>query len=159
MLKRVVQTNSACQRIRHTYLQFNCSWNLARKFVSFDWRVHQTQSNKNRICSDNWSSCNARISMIKARTLFEYQLEIARSNIACKRISNNCQIILQLFGYYIFCNNLQHKKNQANFEVSEVLVTLQIGKARVMIHIKAGHSNNCQIILINKLFGYHIFLQ
>ena len=25
--------------------------------------------------------------------------------------SNNCQIILKLFGYDIFCNNLQHKNN------------------------------------------------
>ena len=54
--------------------------------MSFDWGVHQTQSNKNRICSDNWSSCNARISMVKARTLFEYQLEIERSNINCKHV-------------------------------------------------------------------------
>ena len=54
--------------------------------MSFDWRVHQTQSNKTRICSDNWSSCNVRISMVKARALFEYQLEIARSDIACKRV-------------------------------------------------------------------------
>ena len=25
--------------------------------------------------------------------------------------SNNCQVILKLFGYVIFCNSLQHKKN------------------------------------------------
>ena len=25
--------------------------------------------------------------------------------------SNNCQIILKLFGYDLFCNNLQHKNN------------------------------------------------
>ena len=25
--------------------------------------------------------------------------------------SNNCQIILKLFGYDIFCNNMQHKNN------------------------------------------------
>ena len=29
------------------------------------------------------------------------------------------------------------------------------GKARVMLHIGAGHSNYCRIIL--KLFGYDIF--
>ena len=86
LLEHVVQTNWVCQPIRNTYLQFNCSLNLARKFVSFDWRVHQTQSNKNRICSDNWSSCNACISLVKAGTLFEYQLKIAWSNIACKHV-------------------------------------------------------------------------
>ena len=37
--------------------------------------------------------------------------------------SNNCQIILKLFGCDKFCNNLQHKKFQANLEVSEVLIT------------------------------------
>ena len=37
--------------------------------------------------------------------------------------SNNCQIILKFFRYGIFCNNLQHKKVQANLEVSEVLIT------------------------------------
>ena len=73
-------------KIRNTYLQFNCNLNLAWKFVSFDWMVHQTQSNKNRICSDNWSSCNACISMVKAQTLFEYQLEIAQFNIACRHV-------------------------------------------------------------------------
>ena len=31
--------------------------------------------------------------------------------------SNNCQIILKLFGYDIFCNNLQQTKFQANLEV------------------------------------------
>ena len=25
--------------------------------------------------------------------------------------NNNCQIILKLFGYDIFCNNMQHKNN------------------------------------------------
>ena len=29
------------------------------------------------------------------------------------------------------------------------------GKARVMLHIGAGHSNHCQTIL--KLYGYNIF--
>ena len=36
-LEQVVQTNSVCLRIRNTYLEFNCSSNLAQKFVSFDW--------------------------------------------------------------------------------------------------------------------------
>ena len=49
------------------------------------------------------------------------------------------------------------KKFQANSEVSEVLITYVTnrGKARVMLHIGAGHNNSCQIIL--KLFGYDIF--
>ena len=34
--------------------------------------------------------------------------------------SNNCQIILKLFGYDILCSKLQHKKFQENLEVSEV---------------------------------------
>ena len=29
--------------------------------------------------------------------------------------SNNCQIIIKLFGYDIFCNNLQHKKMSNKF--------------------------------------------
>ena len=37
--------------------------------------------------------------------------------------SDNYQIILKLFGYDIFCNNLQCKKFKANLEVSEVLIT------------------------------------
>ena len=86
VLKQVLQTSSVCQRTRNAYFQFNCSSNLARKFASFDWRVHQTQSNKNRICSDNWSNCNACISLVKAGTLFEYQLKIAKSSIACKHV-------------------------------------------------------------------------
>ena len=58
--------------------------------------------------------------------------------------SNNCQIILKLFGYDIFRNNLQHKKFQANLEVSEVLITYVTnrGKATVVVHRGAGHSNN-----------------
>ena len=51
--------------------------------------------------------------------------------------SRNCQVILQLFGYDIFCNNLQHKKNvKGNLEVSEVLITYVTnrGEARVMLH-------------------------
>ena len=35
----------------------------------------------------------------------------------------NCQIIRKLFGYDISCNNLQHKKRQANLKVSEVLIS------------------------------------
>ena len=48
-------------------------------------------------------------------------------------------------------------KIEANLEVSEVLITYVTdkGKARMMLHIGAGHSNNCQITL--KLFGYDIF--
>ena len=37
--------------------------------------------------------------------------------------SNNYQIIVELFGYDIFCNNLQCKKFEVNLEVSEVLIT------------------------------------
>ena len=37
--------------------------------------------------------------------------------------SSNCQIMLQLFECDKFCNNLQHKKFQANLEVSDVLIT------------------------------------
>ena len=68
--------------------------------------------------------------------------------------SNNCQVKLKLFGYDI---QIQF---QANLEVSEALITyVTYGGGRlgvgVMLHIGAGHSNNCQIIL--KLFGYDIF--
>ena len=41
------------------------------------------------------------------------------------------------------------KKFQANLEVLITYVTKR-GEARVMLHIGAGHTNNCQIIL--KLF-------
>ena len=56
--------------------------------------------------------------------------------------------------FAIICST---KKFQANLEVSEVLITYVTnrGKARVMLHIGAGHSNNSQIIL--KLFGSDIF--
>ena len=39
--------------------------------------------------------------------------------------------------YDIFCNNLQHKKFEANLEISEVLITsvTNRGEARVMLHI------------------------
>ena len=71
--------------------------------------------------------------------------------------SNNCQIIRKFFVYGIFCNNWQDKKFQANLEVSEVLITYVTNKrkARVMVHIGAGHSNNCQII--RQFFAYDIF--
>ena len=71
--------------------------------------------------------------------------------------SNNCQIILKLFGYDIFCNNLLHKKNSTKFGGIRGInhFCYKLGKARVMLDIGAGHSNNCQIIL--KLFGYDIF--
>ena len=73
--------------------------------------------------------------------------------------SNNHQILLELFGYDIFCNNLQRKKFNVNLEVSEVLITYVTnrGKGEVMLHIGAGQSNNYQIIL--ELFGYDICLQ
>ena len=71
--------------------------------------------------------------------------------------SNNYQIILELFGYHIFCNNLKRKKCKVNLEVSEVLIAYLTyrGKARVMLHIGAGQSNDHQIVL--KLLGYDIF--
>ena len=63
--------------------------------------------------------------------------------------SNNCQIIIKLFGYDILCKNLQHKKCEANLEVSEVLSTYVTnrGKAGVVLHIGAGHSNSHRIII------------
>ena len=56
--------------------------------------------------------------------------------------SNNCQIILKLFRYAIFAITCSTKKFKANFEVLEVLITYitNKGKARVMLHIGAGHS-------------------
>ena len=56
--------------------------------------------------------------------------------------------------FAIICST---KKFQANLELSEALITYVTnrGKVWVMLHIGAGHSNNCQIIL--KLFGYDIF--
>ena len=53
--------------------------------------------------------------------------------------------------------SLLKKISKMHLEVSEVLITYitNRGKAKVMLHIGAGHSNNCQIIL--KLFGYDIF--
>ena len=69
--------------------------------------------------------------------------------------SINYQIILELFRYDIFCNNLQCKK--VNLKVSEVLITYVTnkGKAEVMLDIGTSQSNNYQIIL--ELFGYDIF--
>ena len=56
-------------------------------------------------------------------------------------------------------NNIlpQKKISKIHLEVSEVLTTYVTnrGKARVMLHTGAGHSNNSQII--SKLFGYDIF--
>ena len=56
-------------------------------------------------------------------------------------------------------NNILPKKkiSKIHLQVSEVLIiyVTNMGKARVMLHIGAGHSNNCQIIL--KLFEYDIF--
>ena len=66
--------------------------------------------------------------------------------------SNNCKTILKLFVYDIFAIICSTKKFQANLEVSEVLITYI--RNRVMLHIGASHSNNCQIIL--KLFKYDI---
>ena len=70
--------------------------------------------------------------------------------------SNNSHVKLKLFGYDI---QIQF---QANLEVPEALITYitnrgggGVARHRVMLHIGAGHSNNCQIIL--KLFGYDIF--
>ena len=72
--------------------------------------------------------------------------------------SNNCQTILNCLHvtyFAIICSN--KTIFYANLEVSEVLITYVTnrGKAIVMLHIGAGHRNNCQIIL--KLFGYHLF--
>ena len=49
------------------------------------------------------------------------------------------------------------KKFKVNLEVSEVFIThiTYRRKARVMLHIGAGQSNNYQITL--ELFGYDIF--
>ena len=56
--------------------------------------------------------------------------------------------------FTIICST---KTFEANLEVSEVLKTYATnrGKARMMLHIGAGHSNNCQGI--RKFFGYDIF--
>ena len=51
------------------------------------------------------------------------------------------------------------KISKIHLKVSELLIiyVTNRGKARVMLHKGAGHSNNCQIIL--ELFGYDIILQ
>ena len=56
--------------------------------------------------------------------------EVMLHMLACQ--SNNYQIILELFRYHMFCNNLQGKKFKVNLEVSEVLIThvTYRGKAR-----------------------------
>ena len=82
---------------------------------------------------------------------------ILKASLTLQR-GSNCQIILKLFGYYIFCKICSTKKFKANLKVSEVLITYVTngGKTRAMLHTGAGHSNNCQIIIL-KLFGYDIF--
>ena len=47
--------------------------------------------------------------------------------------SNNGQMILKLFGYDIFCNNLHHKKFEVNLEVSEVLITHDTNRGRAWV--------------------------
>ena len=56
-----------------------------------------------------------------------------------------------------FAMIFRKKQFQANLEVSEVLITYVTnrGKARVMLLIGEGHTNNSQII--PKFFGYDIF--
>ena len=58
---------------------------------------------------------------------------------------NNCQIILNLFGYDMFCNNLQYKKISSKFRGIRGINQLHYkqGEARVMLYKGAGHSNNC----------------
>ena len=66
-------------------------------------------------------------------------------------------MIPKLFGYDIFCNNLQQKTISSKFGDIRGINRLcyNRGKARVILHIGAGHTNNSQII--PKLFGYDIF--
>ena len=48
--------------------------------------------------------------------------------------SNNCQTILKLFGYDIFCNNLPHKNNfKQILEVSEVLITYVTNRGKISV--------------------------
>ena len=60
--------------------------------------------------------------------------------------SNNCQIILKVFGYHIFCNNLLHKKFQANLEVSDVFITYVTNKSfdkqRQLLSLTINHLAN-----------------
>ena len=64
--------------------------------------------------------------------------------------SNYCLIIVELFRYDIFFNNLQHKNILSKFVgirgINHLYVTNR-GKDRVMLHTREGHTNNCQIIL------------
>ena len=72
--------------------------------------------------------------------------------------TNNCDMILELFGYDIFAIICQTKTISSNFRgIRGILITniTNSGKARVMFQIGAGHSNNCQIIL--KLFRNYMF--
>ena len=72
--------------------------------------------------------------------------------------TNNSQIIIpKLFGYDIFCNDLQQKTISSKFRGIKGINHLgyKHGKAKVMLDIGAGHTNNSQII--PKLFGYDIF--
>ena len=71
--------------------------------------------------------------------------------------SNNHQIILKLFDMTYFAIICCAKKFEVNLEVSEVFIThvTYRGKARVMLHIGAGQSNNHQITL--KLFDMTYF--
>ena len=45
--------------------------------------------------------------------------------------SNNCQIILKLFGYDMFYNNLEQKRFQENLETSEVLISYVTNRGRL----------------------------
>ena len=48
--------------------------------------------------------------------------------------SNNCQIILKLFGYDIFCHLFAAiKKFQANLEVLEVLITYVTNREKASV--------------------------
>ena len=101
------------------------------------------------ICTAEKFKVNLEVSEVLI-TYVTYKLKArAMLHIGAGR-SNNHQIILKLFGYDIFCNNFQCKKKfKVNLQVSEVLITYVTnrGKARVMLHIGAGQSNNHQIIL------------
>ena len=72
--------------------------------------------------------------------------------------SNNCQIILKLFGCDIFCNYLKQNKISSKFGgikgINHLCDKQAKGKAKMMLHIGAGHRINCQMILI--LFRYDI---
>ena len=110
------------------------------------------------ICSKKQFQANLEVSEV----LITYVTNKGKARVMLHSIgaghTNNSQIKPKLFGYDIFCNDLQQKKQfQANLEVSEVLITYVTnrGKARVMLHMGAIHTNNSQII--PNLFGYDIF--